>query len=73
MINEGFLYIPADSVRTFTCDYTVPIDVTGASVAPHMHSVGTEISARGVTPLLIDTLKLIDIPKWDFHWQGAYD
>ncbi len=71
-LNEGFLYIPADSVRTFTCDYTVPIDVTVLSVAPHMHLVGTEISARGVTPLN-DTLKLIDIPKWDFHWQGAYD
>ena len=39
-------------------------------VAGHMHTLGTHIAierrnAQGVTTLL-------DIPAWDFHWQGSY-
>jgi len=40
------------------------------SVAGHMHTLGTQITiertdAQGTTALL-------DIPRWDFHWQGSY-
>lgn len=70
-LNEGFLYIPADSIRKFTCNYFVPLNATILACAPHMHLVGTEIRARGITPAN-DTLKMIDIPKWDFHWQNMY-
>jgi hypothetical protein len=39
-------------------------------VAGHMHTLGTHLTierknAQGTTVLL-------DIPAWDFHWQGSY-
>lgn len=36
------------------------------SVTPHMHLLGTSI----ITSL--DSQPLVDIPRWDFHWQQAY-
>ena len=41
------------------------------SAFPHMHQIG---SAIRVDLIRADGSKscLIDIPKWDFHWQGAY-
>lgn len=68
---NGPLFIPADSVKTFYEQFTVPFPVTVLSVAPHMHLIGTSFLSYGVTAIG-DTIKLIDIPEWDFHWQGAY-
>lgn len=36
--------------------------------SPHMHTLGTAIS----TSLGSSGQALVDIPRWDFHWQGAY-
>jgi hypothetical protein len=36
-----------------------------------MHLVGVSVKAFAVTPIG-DTIPLVNIPKWDFHWQGAY-
>ena len=36
-----------------------------------MHLLGQKIKAYAIQPNL-DTLKLIDIPHWDFHWQDFY-
>lgn len=33
---------------------------------PHMHLLGTKISTE------LNGAKLIDIPRWDFHWQQGY-
>lgn len=73
-LNEGVLNIPANQVRTFTCDYTVPnqYDITVLDVSPHMHLLGKSISAWAVTPTN-ETIPFIEIPDWDFHWQGFYD
>jgi hypothetical protein len=70
-IVDGPLYIPANQVRTFHEEYTIPVNLTVLSVGPHMHLIGKSIKAYGVTPTN-DTLKFIDIPNWDFHWQGSY-
>jgi hypothetical protein len=44
--------------------------LTVHSVYPHMHLLGTSIAvsvvSRGTESVLIE------IPRWDFHWQGAY-
>lgn len=42
------------------------------SVFPHMHQIG---SAIRVDLIRADGTKqcVISIPKWDFHWQGAYE
>ncbi|MBK8555608.1 MAG: T9SS type A sorting domain-containing protein [Lewinellaceae bacterium] len=69
---EGFpLNIPANAVKTYHAKYTVPANVSLISIAPHMHLIGTSMICYGVT-LQGDTIPLIDIPEWDFHWQGAY-
>ena len=41
-------------------------DIQVTSVTPHMHLLGTSI----VTSL--GSQALVDIPRWDFHWQQAY-
>lgn len=45
-----------------------PLDIR--SVAGHMHQLGTRISAREIGG---DDECLLDIPEWDFHWQGGYE
>lgn len=72
-LNEGFLIIPPDQETTFTSNYQVPlVNITILDVAPHMHLLGKSIKAWAVTPTNV-TIPLIDIPEWDFHWQGFYD
>jgi hypothetical protein len=70
-LDQGFLIIPANQVKTYTAHYTVPVDISALSVGPHMHLIGSAISSWGITPSH-DTLPFIDIPNWDFHWQGYY-
>ncbi len=73
-LNEGQLIIPANQETTFTSDYEIPniIDITLLDVSPHMHLLGKSISAWAVTPTN-QTIPLIEIEDWDFHWQGFYD
>ncbi|OWY23393.1 hypothetical protein C7N43_03295 [Sphingobacteriales bacterium UPWRP_1] len=70
-LTNGPLVIPANTVKTFYASFNVPFNATILSVAPHMHLVGTSIKSYAVTPTQ-DTIPLIDIPHWDFHWQGQY-
>ncbi|MBL9007514.1 MAG: hypothetical protein JNJ46_24870 [Myxococcales bacterium] len=41
-------------------------DVVITSVTPHMHMLGTSIATS------LGAQTLVDIPRWDFHWQQAY-
>ena len=70
-MQDGPLSIPADSVRTFHEQFTMPVDATVLTIAPHAHLVCTAMKAFFVN-LANDTVPLIDIPKWDFHWQGGH-
>jgi hypothetical protein len=71
-LTDGPLSIPADSVKTFHEHYKMPgVDVSILNVAPHAHLVCTSMKAYAVTPAH-DTIPLIDIPRWDFHWQGGH-
>lgn len=63
--------IPANQKKRFVARYKVPLDVSLLSVAPHMHLLGKEMKAYGVTPSG-DTMPFVWIRQWDFHWQGAY-
>lgn len=71
-LTNGPLYIPANTIRTFDAQETVNYDVSVISVAPHMHLIGQNITNYAVTPLT-DTIPLIQINDWDFHWQGFYN
>lgn len=69
------LVLPPNQVTTANASYpstgSIPIDLSVLSVFPHMHLVGTKIKAYGLNPAG-DTIRYIDIPKWDFHWQDFY-
>lgn len=72
-IINGPLFIPADSIKTFYAKSVYPLsnDITCISVLPHMHLLGKSFKTFAVTPLN-DTIRLADIPDWDFHWQTNY-
>lgn len=70
--NYAGLVIPKDSIRTFRQEFKIPFtDYTFLSIAPHMHLVGVSYKVFAITPSG-DTIRGIDIPKWDFHWQDEY-
>ena len=63
--------LPADAIREFTGTIRVPADISLIGIAPHMHLLGKSARAYAVTPGK-DTIQLIRIRSWDFHWQGGY-
>ena len=72
-LNEGLLALPPNQESTFTTQYALPLyDITILDVSPHMHLLGKSIRAWATTPTN-QTIPLIDIPEWDFDWQGFYD
>jgi hypothetical protein len=72
-LQNGPLAIAANTTKTFVAKYTVPtgLKTTILSVSPHMHKVGRSIRSFAVAPTN-DTVAFIDIPNWDFNWQGSY-
>lgn len=69
----GSLIIPANQTKSYLEKSSISSlvgDISLLGIAPHMHLIGRSINAYGVKNG--DTLKLIDIPKWDFSWQGFY-
>lgn len=71
-ITNGPLYIPADSIKTFYAEESVNYNVSVISIAPHMHLIGQTICSYAVDPMG-DTIPMISIPDWSFHWQGFYN
>ena len=70
-LTNGPLIIPANQSKTFIEKLLIPRDGSFLSIAPHMHLIGRRIKVYGILPNG-DTLRLINIPDWDFNWQGAY-
>jgi hypothetical protein len=70
-LTNGPLFIPANTIKTFNAKYLSQIEGSLLQIAPHMHLIGKSIKVFCVTPKK-DTIPLIQIPKWDFHWQGFY-
>ncbi|HLP33388.1 MAG TPA: T9SS type A sorting domain-containing protein [Bacteroidia bacterium] len=70
-LTNGPLFIPANTVKTFYCEVNNAANRTLTGIMPHMHLIGKSIKAYCVTPAN-DTIHLIDIPEWDFHWQYFY-
>lgn len=64
------LYIQANTIATFYNQFPINNKLSILSVAPHMHLLGKSIEAVNV--FNGDTTPIINIPKWDFHWQMAY-
>ena len=49
----------------------LPIDFSMLSVFPHMHLLGQSMKVYGLDTNQ-DTVKMIDMPHWDFEWQDFY-
>jgi Copper type II ascorbate-dependent monooxygenase, C-terminal domain len=54
-----------------SCDRSLSTPTTIVAVAGHMHLLGTSIRLE-LNPGTPRARVLLDIPRWDFHWQGAY-
>lgn len=65
------LFIEADSIKTFYGNLEIKNDLTYISTMPHMHYLGKSFKTYVVTPSN-DTIRLVDIDRWDFHWQMNY-
>jgi hypothetical protein len=68
-------YIPANDSIIATQKYPtsaagIPIDVSLYGAFPHSHKTCTAILNYAYKNT--DTIPLIRIPHWDFHWQGQY-
>lgn len=69
LVANGFA-IPPNSMdysfsRSFPNQLPVAIQVYG--LMPHMHTLGKRITITGE-----GNACLVDIPRWDFHWQQQY-
>lgn len=71
-MTNGPLSIPADQTRTFNQQYTTPINTTLLYVFPHMHLIGRSIKSWANLPLTNDTVRFVNIPEWEFHWQDNF-
>ena len=71
-MTNGPINIPANSTKTYYEQYTVPANITVLATTPHMHLIGQSIKAWANKPTTGDTIKFINIPNWNFHWQGTY-
>ncbi len=63
--------IPPNQIVPVNASYNIPSDYSLLSVFPHMHLLGHDMKVFGLQPNQ-DTLKLIDLPHWDFEWQDFY-
>ena len=68
--------LPANQTTDLNAFYppgggTIPSNFSVLSVFPHMHLLGTTIKAYAYKPGA-DTIKFVNIPKWDFMWQDFY-
>jgi hypothetical protein len=63
---------PGAESHEVKAEYLIPplLDSHVVNIFPHMHLLGTKISAEIVRGGQVTPLILID--KWDFNWQGPY-
>ena len=55
-----------------SCEYSVPANLEIRGVAGHMHYLGQSIKLEFNPQDPKRRQVLLEIPRWDFHWQGFY-
>lgn len=68
---EPNLVILPNTIKQVYSKLYVPEDISVLTINPHMHLLGKSFKAYALTPEK-DTIRLISIPQWDFHWQYFY-
>lgn len=73
-LTNGPINIAPNTQKMYYEDEFIPLgyDFSMLAVFPHMHRVGTSFKIWDYVPATNDTVPIINIPKWDFHWQGFY-
>ncbi len=71
-IENGPLIILPFETKTFHEKYVLPETRTFLATAPHAHLICTRMWSFAITPAG-DTINMVNIPNWDFDWQGFYD
>ena len=66
LLDDTFSLAPGAKGQVVTKEVTLPLDGIVWGVMPHMHVKGQSIRITS------DGACVIDIPKWDFHWQQMY-
>ena len=54
------------------CDFPITWPLTLFGVSGHMHELGRSFRLE-LNPGDADAQLLLDIPRWDFHWQDTYE
>ncbi len=71
VLQSSALTIPANTIQTYNQSVNSGSkDLSLVGIFPHMHLIGKSykiFATKGT-----DTTKLINIPDWQFHWQGFY-
>lgn len=70
-LDEPFIIFP-NEVVTFHGTLYMSADVSLLSITPHCHLLGQSWEIYALSPDATDTIPLISIPQWDFHWQGIF-
>ena len=71
-IVNGPLAIFPFETKTFHEQYTLPEARTFLATAPHAHNICTRMWSYAELPNG-DIVNMVDIPNWDFDWQGFYE
>ncbi len=68
-----FHYIPANKISNYKLEIVNPRENESVFyVWPHMHLIGKAFKAYAVFGANNDTIRLVNIPEWDFRWQEIY-
>jgi hypothetical protein len=71
-LTNGPLNIPANQIRSFNAEFTLPFKTTFLYTFPHMHLLGKNFRVWANAPITNDTTRFVWIPEWDFHWQDNF-
>jgi tetratricopeptide (TPR) repeat protein len=71
LVNYDIDLPPGVTNAVYREEYVLPADADALGILPHTHYLGRRIEARAVLPAG-ENLSLLNIPAWDFKWQGDY-
>lgn len=71
-MTNGPINIPANQTRTYYEQFPISGNWTMLYAWPHMHMVGKNIISFATTSTPNDTIRFVNVPDWDFHWQQNY-
>ena len=71
LVNVGLRLPAGDSSCEVKAELPVPANASVLSVFPHMHLLGKKMTVTATLPGGA-TKSLVDVPDWDFNWQGFY-